>query len=129
MNYPISRWSIKKSDENEILHEQCSQVTVSVVRDEHSLIKSINIDKYSKYLRLIRVTARLFQAFQAPNRSPRNIFEYPSAATTEKAECLWIRAPYKLLGQGLEKGDYERRCPKKNEDGIYVVTGRAEKWF
>lgn len=127
---PISLWAIKK-DENDIdvLPEEKKGI-VTVIQNENSLIEKLNIERYSKYMKLICVTSRIIQAFQKDTKpSFKNIFKTPSASDIKKAEEFWVRDAQRLMEDEINKGNYLRLCPKRNEEGIFVVSGRAEKWF
>ena len=64
-----------------------------------------------------------------PKPSLRNIFEFLSVNSFKEAELFWVKDAQQLLLERIEKGGYVRLCPKKTNEGIYVVCGRAEDWF
>ena len=89
----------------------------------------IDINKHSKYLKLIYITARVISVFKyIPKPSLHNIKKFPSDFISD-AETMWVIEAQKLLKEGLEKGDYKRLCPRVREDGVVIVEGRVEAWF
>ena len=46
-----------------------------------------------------------------------------------KSEIFWIIQSQKSISEDLRKGRYKRLCPRKRDDGIYVVGERASRWM
>ena len=59
----------------------------------------------------------------------RSIAQYPSVETLKLAEIVWVKDAQQSISHKVESGHYERLCPVKDEDGIYKVYGRTEKWL
>ena len=123
-------WQMKQSVCGGVLPEESKVVDVSLIQQINNVASKIDINRYSKYKKLIEVTARVIQVFHhIPKPSLRNIFEFPSASSFKEAEVFWVKDAQQLLSEGIERGDYVRLCPKRTNEGIYVVCGRAEDWF
>ena len=89
----------------------------------------IDLAKFSKYLTLVRVTARLISVYRhIPKPSMKNIFMFP-ANFIEEAEKMWIKDAQVSMNICLQKGDFQRLGPRERDDGIIVVGGRASKLF
>ena len=92
--------------------------------DKDTLASRINIDRYSDFGKLIRVTARILTMDQ---RKPKSSFKHAGQSLTPsdigKAEKSWIMEAQKNMYKDNEKGRYKRLCPRKNTDQIYVVGG------
>ena len=97
---------------------------------EDSLTNCININRFSSYARLIRVTARVIAMYRRnPKLSFKNATEVPDQSMLEAAELLWIyEAQYSIRLQ-VEQGQFKRLCPQTREDGVVVISGRVEKWM
>ena len=85
----------------------------------------IQINKYSKFIKLIRVTVRIIQMYhQKP--SFKNALLSPDRGLLEQAELLWVKEAQRQLLDQIKMGRFRRLCPQYREDGIVVVGGRAE---
>ena len=47
----------------------------------------------------------------------------------ERAEIFWIREAQKTMDKHVKDEKYKRLCPRIRSDGIYVISGRGEKWM
>ena len=123
-------WQMKQSVCGNVLPEESKVVDVSLIQQNNNVANKIDTNRYSKYKKLIEVTAKVIQVFHhIPKPSLRNIFEFPSVNSFKEAELFWVKDVQQFLLERIEKGDYVRLCPKKTNEGIYVVCGRAEDWF
>ncbi|XP_068756918.1 uncharacterized protein [Montipora capricornis] len=122
LELPESEWPIHKTLTKEQLPELikiASTITKPFSKDDKDTLASrINIDRYSDFGKLIRVTARILTMYQ---RKPKSSFKH--------AGQFWIMEAQKSMYKDVEKGRYKRLCPRKNTDGIYVVGGRGERWI
>ena len=83
------------------------------VEPQDSLAARIDSRKYSSYLKLIRVTARVLVMFQnCPRLSFRNVAKVLTTANVAKAEAFWILEAQKSLRQDLKSGKFRRLCPE-----------------
>ena len=134
LELPESEWPIHKTLTKEQLPELikiASTITKHFNKDdEDTLASRINIDRYSDFGKLIRVTARILTMYQ---RKPKSSFKHAGQSLTPsdiaKAEQFWIMEAQKSMYKDIEKERYKRLCPRKNTDGIYVVGGRGERWI
>ena len=66
-------------------------------------------------------------------RKPRPLFKNAakilSSDDITNSENFWVKEAQRTLYEDIGKGRYKRLCPRKNEDGIYVVGGRGERWM
>ena len=65
--------------------------------------------------------------------SLKKLFESPNAAQLENAEVFWIKDTQKYIEPIIidaisGKGKLRKLTPRLNEQGIYVVGGRAHRW-
>ena len=97
---------------------------------EDFLTNRININWFSSYARLIRVTARVIAMYRRNTKlSFKNATEVPDQSMLEAAELLCIyEAQYSIRLQA-EQGQFKRLCPKICKDGVVVISGRVEKWM
>lgn len=127
--WPIYKTLIKKKIPK--LIKIASTVTKHFNQDDKDTLASIiNIDRYSDFGILIRVTTRILAMYQ---KTPKSSFKHAGKSLTPtdiaQAENFWIMEAQKGLYKDIEKGRYKRLCPRKNTDGTYVVGGRGERWM
>ena len=89
----------------------------------------IDINRYSKYILLLYVTARILAVQK--KHSLKSISRPVTAENIAEAEVFWTRDAQKEIKDDLMlgvngSGPYRRLTPKVNEDGIFVIGGRAE---
>ena len=98
-------------------------------KEEDTLVKRIDIQKYFSYIKLLRVTARVLALY---SRNPKatfcNAIKPMTPQNIEQAELIWIRDCQKPMVQDIAKGKFKRLSPKLREDGIVVVRNITEKW-
>ncbi|XP_066016122.1 uncharacterized protein [Pocillopora verrucosa] len=98
------------------------------VKDD--LASRIKIERFSDCKRLLRVTARILKLYR---RKPKAIFKNATQEITSKdvetAEVFWIKEAQRNMKNDIKHGTYRRLCPRLRDDGIYVISGRAEKWL
>ena len=127
---PVTEWPIKRSCTVRDLPERNRVVLTADLRETDSLAGRIDITRYSKYLKLIRVTARVLAMYQRkPTPSLKNAVLIPDKDDLETAELFWINEAQNLIRQDVQDGKYRRLCPKLRADGVIVVGGRAERWL
>lgn len=102
----------------------------SVVNTKDSLAEPIDISRFSRYDKLLRVTARILMIFEKrPKASFKNATLDLTPDDISKSENFWIIQSQKSISEDLRKGRYKRLCPRKRDDGIYVVGERASRWM
>ena len=129
MTKPIKYWPIHRECSITELPERNSVVLTSIIEIN---ICPINVERFSKYVLLINVTARVLTLTH--KHSLKTIFNSILAEQYIKAEQFWIIEAQKLIKNELSKGvtgegKFKKLTPKINEDGIFVIGGRAERWI
>ena len=86
------------------------------VEEIESLAQRINIDRYSSYYKLIRVTCRIISCYKIlPSLSFRNILMQPSPAELNCAMLFWVGEAQSSI-KDFEKR-FVRLGPIKDERG------------
>jgi len=100
---------------------------VTVVRKD-DVASRININNYSNYKTLLRVTVQVLSMYHRdPIPTFMNVTKEPTAEDLTKADVLWIKEAQRNLDtRELKKGKYKHLCPHLCEDGIFVVGSRAQ---
>ena len=121
------------------IHQSCKLLEIPEMIQKVMLINAINvtndttmiltdINRFSKYSRLIRTTCRALAVFEPPC-SLMNILRNPETADYEKAVLFWINNCQKqFCDKDMEKA-FARLSPRKREDGVWIVGSRAETWM
>ena len=130
LRFPQHEWPICKPNYQKELPEQIKTVMLAEAKSEDSLEARIDINRYSNYTKLIRVTARVLSLYKRkPRPSLKDVTSPLTPEDIDRAERFWILRCQKLLTADMEKGRFKRLCPRTREDGIIVVGGRVEKWL
>ena len=99
-------------------------------KEEDTLVKRIDIQKYFSYIKLLRVTARVLALYtRNPKATFCNAIKPMTPQNIEQAELIWIRDCQKPMVQDIAKGKYKRLSPKLREDGIVVVRNITENGY
>ena len=126
---PVEEWPIKTNCSERHLPERNRVVLSVAVQPTESLADRINISRYSKYTKLIRVTARILAMYQRrPKPSLKNVITAPTKEDLDNATLFWIRDAQDQIRQDVQDGKYQRLCPKTLLNGIIIVGGRVERW-
>ena len=59
----------------------------------------------------------------------KNAAKELTSKDVETAEVFWIKEAQQNMKHDIKHGTYRRLCPRLRDDGIYVISGRAEKWL
>ena len=93
-----------------------------------TLEKRINIDKYSSFIKLLKVTCRVLSMYRRePQPLFRNALNQPTSLDYQQATLFWIRDAQSSIDH-FEKR-FAKLGPVENNDGIYMVGKRVEKWL
>ena len=125
LQLPENQWPIRRTIVTGELPEQKKIVKVHLTKIIGNDV--IDINRFSKYFKLLRVTARVMSVFKG-KPSLKNLMKAPTKEMLENAEVLWIKDAQYMILDKIQKGGFQRLCPKQRSDGIYVVSGRAERW-
>ena len=123
LTLPISEWPIRQICENELPDRIGITMTVAKVNQVTDL-RVINVDRFSDYYRLLRITCRIRAVFKC--KSFGFILKEPTAKGVEEAELLWVKEMQKNMT------DWEVRFKRLDptlENGIIVVGQRVSKWL
>lgn len=113
LRLPEAEWPLSRECNVQEPRQQVSVVMMTEVEPQDSLAARIDSSKYSSYLKLIRVTARVLVMFQnCPRLSFRNVAKVLTTANVAKAEAFWILEAQKSLRQDLKSGKFRRLCPE-----------------
>ena len=63
-----------------------------------------------------------------PRTTFKNVTKVLTPEDITNAERFWILQAQKIMHEDLKKGKYKRLCPRKRNDGIYIVGGRSQRW-
>ena len=125
-----NEWPLKRDQPKEELPEQIKLVMKIDAQLEETLSSRIDLNRFSNYQKLLRVTARVLAMYQkAPIPSFRNVNIELTQDSIKKAEFFWYLDAQKMIKEQISRGEMKRLCPVIRDDGIVVVGGRAEKWF
>ena len=116
--WPITRTYVQTKE----LPERLPLRKVTILKTANdNLVTTININRYSSYKKLLRVTARILLMYK---KKPKPTFKNATKvliSDIEQAEIVSIKECQKTMEAGIKDGKYKRLCPKLREDGIYAV--------
>ena len=122
-----NQWPVKRSV-TENIPEQRINKFIYHIEIKGNLTNIIDINRFSSYLKLIRVTVRVLSIFQN-NPSFKNALVNPSSVEFSSGEKKWIKEVQSSIRKDVTEGRFKRLNPQLNEEGIYIVMGRMEYWF
>ena len=111
------------------------QGTANTVKQQYiaksdNLATRIAIQRYPNYKKLLKVTARILAMYK---RKPKVTFKNVAAPLIYddifNAKEFWIVEAQIETENDIKKGGYKRLCPRKREDGIYIVGHRVQNWI
>ena len=128
LNDNEENWPLKQNYSG---NELPDQVIVAIQQTQQLLPRIseiIDINRFSSYDNLMRVTARVISAFKGnPKISLSNISQIPSRDQIKEAERLWIiDAQYDI--QNTIKPEVQNRLGIKEKDGVMFTGCRLEDW-
>jgi len=119
-------WPLEQSFSGSTLPDQI--ITLAEVSNPILVSNVIDIDRFSSYNKLIRVTARIQSACKAmPKRSLKRIIRIPDREAQQEAEKLWILDAQTSIEEQI-KPETLRRLSVTEVDGIKVAGARLENW-
>ena len=132
LNLPIEQWPIRQDCTTDILPEKVEMIMKTEIKTKNELIQP---DRFSKFTRLIRVTARILSLRSKGNcYSLKRMADPISVSKYDGAVYYWVKESQQSISIELRKGvngtgKFRKLCPVLREDGVYVVGGRALRWF
>ena len=126
LSLPFDSWPIRKDPVGDLPDKINIYSATIGISDPPALSCIININKFSSYDKMIRVTCRILKALKY--RSFKKILDYPSINDINTAETLWF-----ISVQQRYKSDWKTRfCrlgPMLNENGVILVGQRIANWL
>ena len=125
-NWPISYCTAV--DELPEVQQTAVANTVEVVASSNQRL--FNIESYSSYARLIRVTSRVLAVFKkVPKPSLLHLKEDITIEGLKKAEYYWIKEAQSQYSDKDLLHRLQRLGARRREDGIITVGQRIESWM
>ena len=107
LRLPENEWSITQTPTTIQRLPESIKASINIVNkiEEHTLAKRINIDNYSNFEKLLRVTARVLAMYhKLPRTAFKNITKVKTPEDLTNAEQLWILQAQKIMHEDLKKG-------------------------
>ena len=124
---PMEEWPVRQTALRDLPERNQVVLTLTCERGD-SLAQRIDITRYSRYVRLFRVTARVLAMYsKLPTLSFRNVARIPDCAALEAAEVFWVKEAQLSIINDFKSGKFRRLRPRMREDGIVVVGGRISR--
>ena len=123
---PISSWPIKKDSVNDLPDKINIYSTSSETSDIPLLSRVIDLQRFSCYYKMIRVTCRILKAVKF--KSFRRIFDCPNVNNIKTAELIWIKDIQSDYRSNW-KTRFCRLGPMLDENGIVLVGQRMANWL
>ena len=102
---------------------------VEEVQSTPSISKLVNIERYSKYDTVIRVTARVLSVFERTTKVSLQIALVDQGQKLiQKAESLWLHECQAEIKEQVRKGRFASLSPGIRDDGVVIVGSRVKKW-
>ena len=98
------------------------------IQVKDSLAERICINRFSSYIRLLRVTARVIATY-GPPPALRNIGQDVTASQLKQAEIFWVKEAQKEITDEDLTHRFARLSPRRQSNGIITVGHRMEKWM
>ena len=128
MRHPVSEWPISRNTNVEDYPMQRKVLIAVGNRDEDSLVRRIEIRRFSKLERLYGTTARiiwLYREYKQPRR--KDATSAVSVETLEMAKRIWILDAQVSMRESLTGERYRKLVPRVR-DGLVMAGGRCERW-
>ena len=125
MKEPIERWPISQTGESEVPDRIGVEITCMVSYSEKREWCQVEVGRFSKYNKLLRVMARIIASRN--QKSLLAISHKPMPALIEEAELYLIKTEQISLGTDWEM-KYKRLGPSM-ENGVIFVGERIATWL
>lgn len=135
LRLPMDQWPVKQNHLTDVPDKICHTLICddsafpSDRLDQtvpHVNLNVIDLQRFSSYPKLLRVTSRIMAAVKA--RSLKAIGKDISSCDMIRAEKLWVKeAQIKYLGDWQKR--FQRLGPAMNEEGIIFVGSRMKAWL
>ena len=124
LTLPISEWPVRQICEDKLTDRIGVTMTVAKVNQDLADLGIIDVDRFSGYYKLLRVTCRIMSLFKC--RSFKGILKEPTVKDIAEAELMWVKEMQKNMR------DWEVRFKRLGptlENGVIVVGQRISKWL
>ena len=122
---PLEEWPIKK-DLVMDLPDRLKVYSATAMLKGPSLTEIIQLDRFSCYYKLIRVTCRVQSIFDS--KSYKGVFRYPSVKSVSRAELAWVREAQSSFSSDW-RSRFRRLGPSLNADNVIIVGQRISNWL
>ena len=127
LQLPEEEWPIKQSYSGQALPEVLV-MAAPTVEIEPSIASVIDIERYSSYDKLIRVTARVSSITNSEGKkSLKSVSLNPSRDDLRTAELAWIRESQVTIESDI-KMETIKRLGVFEKEGLKFVGSRLERW-
>ena len=124
LSLPRELWPIESNvSELELPERNDFSLCMLTSDNAQSIDNTIFIERYSTYLRLLRVTARVLKVKES--KSLLAMLQNPTASDLEKAKNWWIQEVQKGLISDVQKGKFDRLGVTKDSAGTIFVGARV----
>ena len=101
---------------------------VTTGKVEETLAKRFDLNRFSKFLRLIYTTARVLCLYQYYKKDNTRNDKLIRSEDIKDAERFWIIEAQSQLHEKVRQGKLKKLQPRV-VDGLIVVGGRTERWM
>ena len=129
LQLPVKQWPISQAVPDQELPDRIGVHIINVENqaEETGIGVILNVDKFSSYNKLLRVTGRFIQLKK--DKKWNSIGKSPTAEHLQQAETIWVKHVQKDLLKTDWKNRFRRLGPNINSDGVIVVGQRITKWL
>lgn len=128
LRLPVKEWPVNQTNVAE-LPDMIGQTLVcetKTVMHNDTNLNFINLDRFSSYMKLLKVTSRVMAAIKA--KSFRAVARNVSSQDLQEAEKLWVKEVQREYSRDWPKR-FERLGPAIDKDGIITVGNRMRSWL
>ena len=130
LKLPKEEWPIfSEVEEMELPERKKKAFTgVSTVEGEETLSKRFDLNRFSKFTRLIYTTARVLNLYKYYKKDNTRDNKEVKPVDIKDAERFWIIDAQSGMHEKIKKGKLKKLQPRV-ADGLIVVGGRTERWM
>ena len=108
LSLPMDEWPVTKETNVKVLPERKAIVNSAITEKKDSLAARINIERFSKLLTLINITARILNLYSRFQKNKKEVNEYLmqelNSDVLVKAEKLWVGDAQQVLTVQMKNG-------------------------
>ena len=125
LSLPRELWPIESNVSELELPERNDLSFCMLASEKEGYEDTIPIERYSSYLRLLRITARVLKIREG--RSLLMMWKDPTAKDLENAQAWWVENVQRDLIPDLQKGKFKRLGVTKDSAGTIFVGARVRR--